>query len=107
MGTALSTLDPNKAARFEALGCANTEIKVPVTTLDILLAEHAAPSQQIHLLEIDIEDFEQQTLEGLDLSVWRVGWWSTQLSRCRRFVITTSGKPYSPITGVDASSSTG
>ena len=70
-GTGLSTFNLERAAEFVASGFEYEPIKVPVTTLDILLAAHATAGQQIHLLKIDVEGFERQALNGLDLNVWR------------------------------------
>ena len=45
--------------------------KVPVTTLNKVLEEHLTKRQEIHFLKIDVEGFEKQVLNGLDLAKYK------------------------------------
>jgi FkbM family methyltransferase len=48
-----------------------TPIKVRVRRLDTLLAEHAPDVERIDILNIDVEGWELEVLDGLDLARWR------------------------------------
>ncbi|WP_313706121.1 FkbM family methyltransferase, partial [Massilia sp.] len=57
------------AATHRADGYETVELKVPLRTLNGILAEHAG--SDIHFLKIDVEGFEREVLLGLDLRRWR------------------------------------
>jgi FkbM family methyltransferase len=62
---ALSTFDPEVARRWRRNGLTVTESMVPVTTLNQVLEERPLP--QITILSVDVEGFEKQVLESIDL----------------------------------------
>jgi FkbM family methyltransferase len=62
----LSTLSPKIAASHRAKGFKFTTIKVPVTTLNAVLDEHAKDKPEITFLNIDVEGFEKQVLSSID-----------------------------------------
>ena len=62
----LSTLSPKIAASHEARGFKFTKIKIPVTTLNAVLDEHAKDKPEITFLNVDVEGFEKQVFSGLD-----------------------------------------
>ena len=62
----LSTLSPKIAASHEARGFTFTKIKIPVTTLNAVLEEHAKDKPEITFLNVDVEGFEKQVFSGLD-----------------------------------------
>ncbi len=57
------------AAAHRAEGHAVSEITVPVRTLASICAEHV--TGEIHFLKIDVEGFEGEVLQGMDLQRWR------------------------------------
>jgi len=61
----LSTFDPAVANRWRRAGLTVTESMVPVTTLNQVLAER--PLGEITILSVDVEGFEKQVLESIDL----------------------------------------
>jgi len=61
----LSTFDANDVERLKRGGVQFTELPVQVTTLDALLAKSAVP--EISFVSIDVEGFEQQVIESVDL----------------------------------------
>lgn len=65
-GTGLSTLDGAIAERHEAMGFAVERREIKVRTLDSALAEH--PLEAIHFLKVDVEGWEREVLEGIDLT---------------------------------------
>jgi FkbM family methyltransferase len=67
----LSTLDATIAAAHKARGIEFQEIKVPVTTLNAVLDEHAKGRSEITFLNVDVEGLEQQVFSGLDFSRYR------------------------------------
>ena len=64
----LSTLSPTIAASHEARGYTFTKIKIPVTTLNAVLDEHAKDKPEITFLNVDVEGFEKQVFSGLDFT---------------------------------------
>jgi FkbM family methyltransferase len=64
----LSTLDPEIAASHRAKGFEFTEIKVPVTTLNAVLDEHAKNKPEITFLNVDVEGLEKQVLSSIDFT---------------------------------------
>src|SRR4051812_7286842 len=68
LGTAsgLSTLSPEIAAAHRARGFEFTTIKIPVTTLNAVLDEHAKEKPEITFLNVDVEGFEKQVLSSID-----------------------------------------
>jgi len=62
---ALSTFDPAVAERWRRAGLAVRERTVPVTTLNKVLEQR--PLEEITILSIDVEGFEKQVLESIDL----------------------------------------
>ena len=62
----LSTLSPKIAASHRAKGFEFTKIKIPVTTLNAVLDEHAKDKPEITFLNVDVEGFEKQVLSGID-----------------------------------------
>lgn len=64
--TGLSTLDASVAAQHKARGIEFQEIKVPVTTLNAVLDEHAKGRPEITFLNVDVEGLEQQVFSSLD-----------------------------------------
>jgi FkbM family methyltransferase len=68
-GTGLSTFDRELADRYRAQGHAVTELKIPTTTLDDVLAHHAAAT--IDFLKLDVEGHESTVLSGLNLARFR------------------------------------
>ena len=61
----LSTFDPAIAEQRRRAGLTVRESKVPVTTLNAVLA--ARPLGEITILSVDVEGFEKQVLESIDL----------------------------------------
>jgi FkbM family methyltransferase len=61
----LSTFDPGVAKRWRRARLTVTESMVPVTTLNAVLAER--PLGEITILSIDVEGFEKEVLESIDL----------------------------------------
>ena len=61
----LSSFDPAVAERWKRAGLGVSESKVPVTTLNQVL--HERPLPEITILSIDVEGFEKQVLESIDL----------------------------------------
>lgn len=64
----LSTLDATIAAQHKARGIEFEEIKVPVTTLNAVLDEHAKGRPEITFMNVDVEGLEQRVFSGLDFS---------------------------------------
>jgi FkbM family methyltransferase len=62
----LSTLSPKIAASHRAKGFEFTKIKIPVTTLNAVLDEHAKDKPEIMFLNVDVEGFEKQVFSSLD-----------------------------------------
>ena len=62
----LSTLSPKIAASHQARGHVFTKIKIPVTTLNAVLDEHAKDKPEITFLNVDVEGFEKQVFSGID-----------------------------------------
>ena len=62
----LSTLSPKIAASHRAKGFEFTKIKIPVTTLNAVLDEHAKDKPEITFLNVDVEGFEKQVFSGID-----------------------------------------
>ena len=55
----------------EAVGATTTlRHEVQVKTLTDICNEHCSKEQVIHFLKIDVEGFEKEVLEGIDLSLW-------------------------------------
>lgn len=67
--TGLSTLDVETAEKQRATGWTMIERKLPVLTLNQILEQYV--SGPIHFLKIDVEGFEKNVLDGLNLSHWR------------------------------------
>jgi FkbM family methyltransferase len=61
----LSTFDPEVARRWRRTRLTVTESMVPVTTLNQVLQER--PLGEITILSVDVEGFEKQVLESIDL----------------------------------------
>jgi FkbM family methyltransferase len=61
----LSTFDPAVAERWRRAGLTVSESMVPVTTLNEVLEQR--PLEEITILSIDVEGFEKQVLESIDL----------------------------------------
>jgi len=61
----LSTFDPDVAKRWRRASLTVTESMVPVTTLNQVLQER--PLGEITILSVDVEGFEKQVLESIDL----------------------------------------
>jgi FkbM family methyltransferase len=64
----LSTLSPKIAASHRAKGFEFTKIRIPVTTLNAVLDEHAKDRPEITFLNVDVEGFEKQVLSSIDLT---------------------------------------
>jgi FkbM family methyltransferase len=62
----LSTLSPKIAASHRAKGFKFTKIRIPVTTLNAVLDEHAKDRPEITFMNVDVEGFEKQVLSGID-----------------------------------------
>jgi FkbM family methyltransferase len=62
----LSTLSPKIAASHRAKGFKFATIKIPVTTLNAVLDEHAKAKAEITFLNVDVEGFEKQVFSSLD-----------------------------------------
>jgi FkbM family methyltransferase len=60
---------PDVAAMHRGEGYEVVEQRVPLRTLDSIWQEHV--TGPVHFLKIDVEGFEKQVLEGLDLAVRR------------------------------------
>jgi FkbM family methyltransferase len=67
----LSTLSPKIAASHRAKGFEFTTIKIPVTTLNAVLDEHARDKPEITFLNVDVEGFEKQVLSSIDFKRYR------------------------------------
>lgn len=67
--TGLSTIEEEIAQKQAEAGWPVEERKVPVTTLNQILQDHA--NDPIHFLKIDVEGAEKTVLQGLDLTRWR------------------------------------
>ena len=67
----LSTLSPKIAASHEAKGFTFTKIKIPVTTLNAVLDEHAKDKPEITFMNVDVEGFEKQVFSSLDFTTYR------------------------------------
>lgn len=65
----LSTFDKAIAERHKKEGINFTEILVPITTLNNLLAKIAIP--EITFISIDVEGFEKQVIESINLAKYR------------------------------------
>lgn len=65
----LSTFDQGVAKDLEPKGRTYTQQVVQVVPLDTIFAQNA--TETIHFLKIDVEGFEDEVLQGLDLRVWR------------------------------------
>ncbi len=61
----LSTFDPDVAKKWRRARLTVTESMVPVTTLNAVLAER--PLGEITILSVDVEGFEKEVLESIDL----------------------------------------
>jgi FkbM family methyltransferase len=62
----LSTLSPKIAASHRAKGFEFTTIRIPVTTLNAVLDEHAKDKAEITFLTVDVEGFEKQVFSSID-----------------------------------------
>jgi FkbM family methyltransferase len=62
----LSTLSAKIAASHRAKGFEFTKIRIPVTTLNAVLDEHAKGKPEITFMNVDVEGFEKQVLSGID-----------------------------------------
>lgn len=72
METGLSTLDSEIARRYREMGQYHVDEKaVSVVTLTELLEQHLPANQDVHFLKVDVEGFETQVIEGLDLGRFR------------------------------------
>jgi len=67
----LSTLSPRIAASHRAKGFEFTTIKIPVTTLNAVLDEHAKDKPEITFLNVDVEGFEKQVFSSIDFKRYR------------------------------------
>ena len=67
----LSTLSAKLAAAHRASGFEFTTIKIPVTTLNAVLDEHAKNRPEITFLNVDVEGFEEQVFSGIDFKRYR------------------------------------
>jgi FkbM family methyltransferase len=67
----LSTLSPTIAASHRAKGFEFTKIKIPVTTLNAVLDEHAKGKPEITFLNVDVEGFEKQVFSSIDFTRYR------------------------------------
>ncbi len=67
----LSTLSAKIAASHRAKGFEFTTIKIPVTTLNAVLDEHARDKPEITFLNVDVEGFEKQVLSSVDFKRYR------------------------------------
>src|SRR5690606_4763100 len=65
----LSTAESRFVERYQEEGKNVSVLEVPVRTLTDVLNEHAPGT--IHFLKVDVEGFERQVLEGLDLGRYR------------------------------------
>src|SRR4030095_16457877 len=64
----LSTLSPKIAASHGCKGFKFTKIKIPVTTLNAVLDEHAKDRPEITFLNVDVEGFEKQVFSSIDFT---------------------------------------
>lgn len=64
----LSTLSPTIAASHRAKGFKFATIKIPVTTLNAVLDEHAKDEREITFMNVDVEGFEKQVLSSIDFT---------------------------------------
>ena len=62
----LSTLSPRIAASHRAKGFEFATVKIPVTTLNAVLDEHARDKPEITFLNVDVEGFEKQVFSSID-----------------------------------------
>ena len=67
----LSTLSPRIAASHRAKGFEFTTIKIPVTTLNAVLDEHAKDKPEITFLNVDVEGFEKPVFSSIDFKRYR------------------------------------
>lgn len=67
----LSTLNADAADRARRAGYTVVDETVDVMTLDQMLDDVGFTGSDIHFLKIDVEGFEREVLDGLDLAVWR------------------------------------
>ena len=67
----LSTLSPRIAASHRARGFEFTKMKIPVTTLNAVLDEHAKGKPEITFLNVDVEGFERQVFSSIDFTRYR------------------------------------
>jgi FkbM family methyltransferase len=65
-GTGLSTLDGAIANRHASMGFTVERRDIKVQTLDSVLSEH--PLEVINFLKVDVEGWEREVLEGIDLT---------------------------------------
>ena len=61
----LSSFDPAVAERWRKAGLGVSESRVPVTTLNQVLQQRPLP--EITIMSVDVEGFEKQVLESIDL----------------------------------------
>jgi FkbM family methyltransferase len=64
----LSTLSAEIAASHRTHGYQFATIKIPVTTLNAVLDEHAKDKPEITFLNVDVEGFEKQVLSSIDFT---------------------------------------
>lgn len=69
--TGLSTLSMDMAERQKAEGIPFIQRTVKTRTLSSICEEYASREHPIHFLKIDVEDFEEQVLRGMDFQKWR------------------------------------
>jgi FkbM family methyltransferase len=70
-GTGLSTLDASIASEHEKRGFPVRTYDVDVLPLDEVLADAGVEPGSLHVVVIDVEGWERQVLQGLDLRRWR------------------------------------
>lgn len=64
-----ATADPSVVEKHSSMGYAGTESTVQVMTLKQIINEHC--SGDVHFLKVDVEGFEAEVIQGMDLSVVR------------------------------------
>lgn len=69
--TGLSTLSLQMADLQKSLGIPFIQRKVKTQTLTSICEEHVTPGKPLHFLKIDVEGFEEEVLQGMDLQKWR------------------------------------
>jgi FkbM family methyltransferase len=62
---------PEVRAIFENHGHTGYQLMTNQTTLDHVFSKLLSPRQEIHFLKIDVEGYEKEVLEGLDLEKYR------------------------------------